>query len=447
MAKKKVKKQIKKQNKKTKSKSSAKKIKTKISQKISITTTIETNLPSVGSYYIRPKQKGKSFSLYLKRYENGKPVNPHQKIAEAVHYRFGLSADMTATEAKSKLNDFRKMNKASRLDVAKQDRAFKRYTKARTINQILFPQELVSMFEQKIRNENFGSEAHLQKKLYILTTIQEILNTLKITPEIYAENTKRIFKHFADEQYSLNYCQKLISMMNEWGKYATAKGSGYYKLIPQPKGNAREKINQQSSLKTGVRKEGLPMTQNLLDQIISIAPNHGFSANEINFFKATFYLGLRPEELVKAPKGGKHYSKYTDMKSGYDVIMVYQEKLQGVPENKRTKHIPLKWDEQKNAIDIIENKNFQKPTYKKIKSLARALNCNSGNRALGLYSGRKGFCNWCFDKGETDFVSISTWCGHLDTKTTFAIYRDRTQVMIGNSGNGNSGIPPKASGI
>ena len=76
------------------------------------------------------------------------------------------------------------------------------------------------------------------------------------------------------------------------------------------------------------------------------------------------------------------------MKSGYDVIMVYKEKLQGVLENKRTKYIPIKWDEQKNAIDIIENRVFQKPTYKKIKSLARALNCNSGTGALGLYSGR-----------------------------------------------------------
>ncbi len=442
MAKKKVRKQIKKQNKKTKSKPSAKKIKTKISQKISITTTIETNLPSVGSYYIRPKQKGKSFSLYLKKYENGKPVNPHQKIDEAIYYRFGLSAEMTALEAKTKLKDFRKLNKATREEVARQDRTFKRYARSRTINQTLFPQEMVNIFEQKIRNENIGTDKHLNKKLYVFATIQEIINSLKLVPETYAENSKIIFKYFIDNQYSLNYSQKMISMMNEWGKFATAKGSGYFKIIPQPKGNFREKISKGSQTKTGVRKEALPMTQNLLDQIVSIAPNHGFTANEINFFKATFYLGLRPEELMKTSNGGKHYSKYTDLKSGLDVVMVYQEKLQGVPENKRTKHIPIKWDEQKNAVSIIENRNFHKPNYKKIKSLAQALNCNADGKALGLYSGRKGFTNWCFDKGETDFVGVASWLGHLDTATTYAIYLDRSKVLIGNSGT-----PPKASGI
>jgi transcriptional regulator with XRE-family HTH domain len=445
MAKKKVRKQIKKQNKKTKSKPSAKKIKTKISQKISITTTIETNLPSVGSYYIRPKQKGKSFSLYLKRYENGKPVNPHQKIDEAIYYRFGLSAEMTALEAKTKLNNFRKLNKATREEVARQDRTFKRYARSRTINQRLFPQELVNIFEQKIRNENIGTDKHLSKKLYIFTTIQEILNSLKLTPETYAENSKIIFKYFIDNQYSLNYSQKLISMMNEWGKFATAKGSGYFKIIPQPKGNFREKINKGSQTKTGVRKEALPMTQNLMDQIEGVAPNHGFTANEVNFFKATFYLGLRLEELMKTSNNGKHYAKYTDMKSGLDVVMIYQEKLQGVPENKRTKHIPIKWDEQKNAVSIIENRNFQKPTYKKIKALARALNCNADGKALGLYSGRKGFSNWCFDKGEKSHASVASWLGHLDPSTTFAIYLDRTKVLVGDSGN--DGTPPKASGI
>lgn len=142
---------------------------------------------------------------------------------------------MTADEAKLKLNDFRKLNKATREDVARQDRTFKRYHKSRTINQKLFPQELVNIFEQKIRSENIGSNTHLNKKLYIFTTIQEIINILKITPETYAENSKIIFKHFIAHQYSLNYCQKLISMMNEWGKFSTSKGSGYFKIIPQPK--------------------------------------------------------------------------------------------------------------------------------------------------------------------------------------------------------------------
>lgn len=419
-------------------KKKAKKTKSKKSTtKISVVRTMKTTLPSVGSYYIRPKANGQSFSLYLKRYEKGKPIKPHEKIDPAIYYRFGISADMTATDAKIKLDEFRKLNKASRLDVARQDRAFKRYNKARTINQVLFPQDLVDVFEERIRLENFGTQNHLKKKLYIFSTVQEIMNHLKITPEVYAENSKIIFKYFADHQYSMNYCQKLISMMNDWGKFASGKGSGFFKIIPQPKGNAREKINDQSQMKTGVRKEALPMTEDLLRKIIGL---NQLETTEINFFKATFYLGLRPEELMRTPNGGKHYSKVQHI-SGVDVVSIYQEKLKGVPDNKRTKHIPIKWDEQKEAIKIIEDQSFKKPTYKAIKKIARALNCNSGNKALGLYSGRKGFTNWCFDKGEKSFQSVASWLGHLDPTTTFSIYRDREQVMLGDSGT-----PPKASG-
>lgn len=343
---------------------------------------------------------------------------------------------MTAIEAKAKLIEFRKLNKSARLDVARQDRAFKRYAKARTIDQILFPKDLVDVFEEKMRLENFGSQKHLEKKLYIFATVQEIMNHLKIAPEVYAENSKIILKYFADNQYSLNYCQKIISIMNDWGKFASGKGSGFYKIIPQPKGNAREKINDQSQLKTGVRKEALPMSEDLLNKIIGLNQLH---PREINFLKATFYLGLRPEELMRTPNGGKHYSKLQHI-TGVNVVSIYQEKLKGVPDNKRTKHIPIKWDEQKEAVKIIEDQSFKKPTYKAIKKIARALGCNSGNRALGLYSGRKGFTNWCFDKGEKSFQSVASWLGHLDPSTTYSVYRDREQVMLGDSGT------PKASG-
>ncbi len=354
---------------------------------------------------------------------------------------------MNADDAKKRLKEFRKLNKATREEVARQARTFERYKKSRTINRSLFPENLVNLFENKMTQENFGSQDHLDKKFYTFATVQEIMNTLAITPEVYAENTKRIFKYFVDNQYSLNYCQKLISVMNEWGKFATAKGSGCYKVIPQPKGNAREKINDASSNKVGVRKEAISMTQDLLNQIIGLNILH---PREINFLKATFYLGLRPEELIRTPSGGRYYSKVQHI-SGFDVISVYQEKLKGVPDNKRTKNIPIKWDEQKEAVKIIEDytqaqPTFKKPLYKTLKKIAQALNCNSGNKALGLYSGRKGFTNWCFDKGESDFISVASWMGHLDTATTYAIYRDRTKVMKGNSGN-TPPKTPKVSGI
>ncbi len=120
MAKKKIKKPAKKSVKKTNPKAKKKKVSTKITHRTTITTTIETNLPSTGSYYIRARKK--SWSLYLKTYKDGKP-HSYEKIDPAVFYRFSINPSMSATEAKQRIKEFNKINKGSKIEVARQARA------------------------------------------------------------------------------------------------------------------------------------------------------------------------------------------------------------------------------------------------------------------------------------------------------------------------------------
>ena len=205
---------------------------------------------------------------------------------------------MSATEAKQKIKEFNKMNKGSKIEVARQARAFQRYKQSITINQTLFPPEMVALFKQKMTNENFGSAKHLEKKEYVFNIAQAIINQLGYTPEIYNENSKTIYKILSKRKYSVNYCQKIISILNEWGKFATSKGSGYYKNITIPRGSYPDEIQKQSTNKSGVRKEALPMTQVLLDQISNIGLTQGIlGQKQINALKAMFYFGLRPPNL------------------------------------------------------------------------------------------------------------------------------------------------------
>ncbi len=409
----------------------SKNTKIKFSKKKSIAPLDLTNA-SVGSFYARTARNGESFTLYRKRFLNNFPV--HERIDESRYQNFSLNIHMTFLEAKARVSEINKSNKQKKIEITKRDRAFVRYQEHLTGNQEYFPADSVKLFEDKMEAEHFGSLKHLEKKLTIFSTAKEILNALKITPDRYFENSKLIYKKFMNAGYSVNYCQKLISVMNDWGRFFCSRGSGFYKVIPSPKGVIRAEIDRSAKNKTaGVRKEAIPLTEELLNQIISNnRTSLTFSDKEINFFKATFFLGLRPDELMKSVNGGNNYSRITDLKSGLEVVRIEQEKLSGLSSDKRTKLIAIKWQEQQSAVEIIETKNFSKPSYEKITKMAKAIKCNTKLKSFGLYSGRKGFTNWCFDKGETDCFAISSWLGHSSPEMTFKVYRDRQRLLSGN---------------
>jgi integrase len=108
---------------------------------------------------------------------------------------------------------------------------------------------------------------------------------------------------------------------------------------------------------------------------------------QINAFKAMFYFGLRPTELTKTRLEGKHFSAVTNLAYGTDVMS----------------------------------------------KIVAILKCNIGNKRLSPHSCRKGFQNWCSDKGETSIQAVSSWMGHLDVAMSFKVYRDRDRGLVGQA--------------
>lgn len=407
----------------------------KTTTKTVITAELDLSKASLGSLYARSTRKGAGFTLYKKYFLNGKPV--HEPILEGSYSNYSLNIYMSFAEANKRVSELNKSNKTKKKEIAQRDRNFKRYYESITSDHELFPADGVKIFLNRMERENFGSQKHLEKKQMIFGTAQEIIKSLKIKPDFYFDNSKLIYKKLIQAQYSVNYCQKLISVMNDRGKFFCLRGSGFYKAIPAPRGIVRSQIDAAAKQKTtGVRKEALPMTVEILDRIISTNKTKIiFTEKEINFFKATFYFGLRPDELVKAVNGGNNYSRFTDIKSGLETIRIEQEKLKNLSQDKRMKLIAVKCNEQVEAYKIIELKMFSKPTYAAIKKMAKELKCNTQLNSLGLYSGRKGFINWCFDRGETDCFAISSWMGHSSPEMSFRVYRDRQRLLSGNMNN------------
>lgn len=77
--------------------------------------------------------------------------------------------------------------------------------------------------------------------------------------------------------------------------------------------------------------------------------------------------------------------------------------------------------------------DFKMPTYKAISKIVAILKCNIGNKRLSPQGCRKGFQNWCYDKGETSNQAVSSWMGHLDVAMSFKVYRNRDGVLVGQA--------------
>lgn len=366
-----------------------------------------------GVFFIRVRKT--LWNVWYQYYEKGKRYQ--EKVELLAYPEIGFRPDMSAEEAKARC---KQLNTERRIEKDNIRKAASRVVELKVLDETLFPKDQVGTFIEKLEEENFGSDEHLKKTISAFNFIQKMVIDLKLTdPGKYHEDSKRIYKHFLKKKVSVNYANRLIALLNRWGRFVARIRGSYFEDVNPPKGRERSAIAEAQQSKTGVNSErGVRIKSDPLTPEILETMKSKVSIEHYNWLYLTVWLGLRPEEAdgLKDPKSYK--VNVTD--DGVAVLSVYQPKLMSIPEHERWKHIPLIFKEQLRVLEIIESGEFLKP-------LAKTIRKHSGSDRINQYGGRKNFVDLCLDRDQ-NFVDISAWLGHKDTSITFGVYKQRQLV-------------------
>ena len=370
-----------------------------------------------GSFYVRKNgSKTGSWSLY---YQHWKENKKQQDLVEKLAYaEFGFRLDMNLEEARKRC---KQLNSERRIDKDKIRLSAERVTELKLLDKVLFPPDYVEEFLEKLDTENFGSEMHLKKIISHFNFIQKVCVDLKLTsPAVYNQEAKRIFKYFMKKKISVNYAKRLISLLNRWGKFVARKHGMFFEECPTPRGRERSAIAEAQKTKSGKNSElGVRMVSDPLTPEILAGMKEHLSDEHYNWLYLAVWLGLRPEEIDSLKD--KNTFKFQS-KDGVQILSVYQSKLMSIEEDKRWKHIPLIFPEQKKCIEIIKSAIHKRPHSKTVRKYSKSDRIN-------LYGGRNNFVDLCLDRNQ-NFVDVSAWMGHKDTSITFAKYKQRQIVRF-----------------
>lgn len=265
-----------------------------------------------GFFYIRQLRKSGSWSLYYEYYQNGLRQKP-MLVQKLAYGELGFRSDMSVGEAKERCS---RLNKERNLEKSKV-RLANRVVELRSMNELMFPSEFVSEFNELLEEENFGSTQHLAKVKVMFKFVQGMVPVLKIVPSNYKENSKRIYKYLVSKKVSIDYGNKIIQMLNRWGKFVAKKQGSYFEPVESPRGVARAAIEEAQLTKKGrnselgVRTKSGPLTPQLLAQ----SSDNFANPKHYNWLYISLWFGLRPEE-VDALKNGRNWGIEVVTKEG-----------------------------------------------------------------------------------------------------------------------------------
>lgn len=374
---------------------------------------MDNDQKKTGSYYIMVKQG--TWYVYYQHYVEGK--RKQEIVPKLAQKDLGFRPEMSVDDAKGRCKH---LNSERCLLKEKIRLSAKRVTGLRSLDGTLFPPKMIEEFDRLLDEENFGSTVHLQKIRSHFEFVQTMCKALRILPIEYKPNAKKIYKYFIKRQISINYCSRIVSLLNRWGQFYCKTSGVYFDAVPVPRGIERSAIVEAQASKQGngdtdlgVRVESLPLTPEDLQRA-----KDKFKVEQFNWLALSIWFGLRPNE-VDGLKKQKNYRLEFNKKKNIRVLSVYQSKLKSVSEPKRWKKIPILFTEQVECLDLIVSGAFARPLNKTVRKYV--------GRGITLYGGRKNFVDLMLAKGQS-LDNISNWLGHKDISTTWRHYKDKTEI-------------------
>lgn len=352
-------------------------------------------------YLLRKLKSKRGWKVQYRTSTRGKRYA--KDIPENDYMRLGLHRNLDLVEVQERVKQLNSQEKLRRIQEARI--AIKgRLDEDDTALNAFLPAILRAQFEKDyINNES--------KKVSHWRTAKRLIVEIGLPLEDWEFNKHRWYKLFQSKHYSADYVQKLLHILNLWGKFVAHKQRVFYAPISGPVGIDKQRIVDAYEYK-GDTKASLPLTPEILESLKSKLP-----FPQYNWLFLSMWLGLRPSEVdsLHLPSGPKTW-RLEDR-----TLWVYQTKLTGIASVDRWKPIPIKYLEQLGCVRIIKELEFKRPLNKTlIKYTDKHITC---------YGGRKGFVDLMLEQGIS-LEAISSWLGHRSLDRTWKVYKDKKKVLL-----------------
>lgn len=365
----------------------------------------------MASFYVR-KSGSSGWVTVIQEYNRGE--KKQRSLTDEEYQVFAINRKWTINEAK---HHIRQLNQLNKIDTQKKSRAARHASLLKVQTSLYINEALATKFQEYLIENVLSGDLERAEKNKILIhwqTAQKIISVLQLLPEQYGQNAGRFVSYFVKQEFSPDYCIKLLKVINHFGEFCGQYQNQFYKPVKFNRTQAQQ-IRDKYLAARSYRGPSDRLTPEMLESKKTL-----LSEANYRWLYLTVWLGLRPMEADKIsdPKFG--HKLEIDKKRKIKFIHVYQSKLKSVAEEKRWKFIPLIFDEQQ-CIPEMMALPLKRPTNKVLRKAFGPL--------IRGYAGRKNFTDLMLDRGRK-IEEISSWLGHSTIDTTWKFYKGKDKLTL-----------------
>lgn len=364
------------------------------------------------SFYV--KVKNQSWSLFETYYENGQ--RKQRAVPRTAWPGLGVNPLASIADVRQRVSALnREKSEEKRVMVS----AARNLETKKRIESIFVPSNYAEEFEAYLADNFVSLQKSNTKLLSHWGRVQKLLLDLKLLPSQFFANKQKILGYLIKNEYSADYCKKLIRILNLWCEFVSEKEGRFYKPIPKLKPLDIQRLTDAYSESDSYIGESDPLTESMLTKLRGSMEEHHWK-----WLHVSLYFGLRPSEIERRNNSKTKWRVEYDTTIKKNVVYFYQPKLVSLPAAKRWKAIPVILPEQIEGLKYL-GEEIRMPLTKTIQS-------HSGLH-LTRYCGRKGFVDLMLSHGQS-LEDISAWMGHASVDRTWRSYRNKKRVSFTATG-------------
>jgi hypothetical protein len=281
------------------------------------------------------------------------------------------------------------------------------------------PSEFVAEFEARFvrarDSETIAKRRRKTRAQIIWRAAQRAIREVGADPGEWFYHTYEFYDYFFRAKLSVKYVLVILKMVNPWGLFISRKLNQPFMALSPPRGYERARlIENYYSTPKRCSRASLPITPQQL-----LGAKETLLVANYNWLLLSVWFGLRPQEIDNLQDKSMWRVEIADC--GKAILWVYQTKIVALPPEHRWKPIPIIFQEQTRALEVLESENFRRP-------LLKTMRQKFGD-GVTLYCGRKGFADLMLSRGQK-FENISIWMGHSSLGRTWTSYKDKRRFHL-----------------